>query len=232
MVYRPQANGHVERLNRTILNAIKRVIVQPGDVTDEYRKDWSDYLNAVVFAYNTTRQRTTGFTPFYLVYGREARLPAHLLTTPQSITTDDETYTTAIILRALAIQKLRDLDDHIVVQIDNRQKKYTATYNQRLSKLPDSEVIRVGDLVLRRRQEVLSRAESKLKAQWLGPYRVLHIATNGAVHLADLDGVPLPRPRHRDHLVRYYDQNHADVVQPQRGGVARQRRPASREPDI
>jgi hypothetical protein len=156
----------------------------------------------------------------------------HLLTTPQSITTDDETYTTAIILRALAIQKLRDLDDHIVVQIDNRQKKYTATYNQRLSKLPDSEVIRVGDLVLRRRQEVLSRAESKLKAQWLGPYRVLHIATNGAVHLADLDGVPLPRPRHRDHLVRYYDQNHADVVQPQRGGVARQRRPASREPDI
>ncbi|KZR97530.1 Uncharacterized protein APZ42_007540 [Daphnia magna] len=38
-------------------------------------KDWDDSLPFVTFAYNTSRHESTGRTPFYLVYGREAVLP-------------------------------------------------------------------------------------------------------------------------------------------------------------
>jgi hypothetical protein len=37
--------------------------------------DWDDVVDFVVFAYNTSRQESTGATSFYLLYGREAVLP-------------------------------------------------------------------------------------------------------------------------------------------------------------
>ena len=37
--------------------------------------DWDEVVDFVVFAYNTSRQESTGATPFYLLYGREAVLP-------------------------------------------------------------------------------------------------------------------------------------------------------------
>ncbi|GFT76960.1 transposon Ty3-I Gag-Pol polyprotein [Trichonephila clavipes] len=35
-------------------------------------KNWDEILPFVTFAYNTAKQETTGFTPFYLLHGREA----------------------------------------------------------------------------------------------------------------------------------------------------------------
>ncbi|GFV32781.1 retrovirus-related Pol polyprotein from transposon 412 [Trichonephila clavipes] len=34
-------------------------------------KNWDEILPFVTFAYNTAKQETTGFTPFYLLHGRE-----------------------------------------------------------------------------------------------------------------------------------------------------------------
>ncbi|GFW12306.1 transposon Ty3-I Gag-Pol polyprotein [Trichonephila clavipes] len=39
---------------------------------DVEQKNWDEILPFVTFAYNTTKQETTGFTPFYLLHGREA----------------------------------------------------------------------------------------------------------------------------------------------------------------
>jgi hypothetical protein len=43
---------------------------------DESQKDWDLHLNGVTAAYNTTVNSQTGFTPFFMLYGREARLPS------------------------------------------------------------------------------------------------------------------------------------------------------------
>ncbi|KZR99859.1 Uncharacterized protein APZ42_004115 [Daphnia magna] len=37
--------------------------------------DWDEFIDFVTFAYNTSRQESTGFSPFFLLYGREAVLP-------------------------------------------------------------------------------------------------------------------------------------------------------------
>ena len=39
------------------------------------RKEWDTRLPYVLFAYRTTPQESTRYSPYYLLYGREAALP-------------------------------------------------------------------------------------------------------------------------------------------------------------
>lgn len=39
------------------------------------QNEWDLYLDAVLFSYRVSRHDSTKFSPFYLVYGRNARLP-------------------------------------------------------------------------------------------------------------------------------------------------------------
>ena len=41
----------------------------------EREKDWDQYLDSILFAIRTSVQTTTKHTPFFLMHGREARLP-------------------------------------------------------------------------------------------------------------------------------------------------------------
>ena len=73
--YFPQANGLVERFNRTLRTLLRAYV-------SKNQKDWCEYLDLVLFAYRTSVHSSTGFSPFELVYGRAARLPMHLLCPP------------------------------------------------------------------------------------------------------------------------------------------------------
>ena len=46
---------------------------------NENQRDWDDKLPAVAFPYRTSEHESTGFTPFFLQHGREARIPADLV---------------------------------------------------------------------------------------------------------------------------------------------------------
>ena len=45
---------------------------------DEYHRNWDIMLPYVMFAYNTARQESAGFSPFYLLYGREPNMTTDL----------------------------------------------------------------------------------------------------------------------------------------------------------
>ena len=65
--YNPKSNP-VERMHRDLGNSLKAVM-------EETNQEWVSCLPAVLLALRTTRCRSTGFTPFFLTYGREACLP-------------------------------------------------------------------------------------------------------------------------------------------------------------
>ena len=70
--YHPQTDGQAERMNRLAGEVLRHFVC--ADQTD-----WDELLPMVEFAINSSPNRSTGFTPFYLNYGREPMVPADLL---------------------------------------------------------------------------------------------------------------------------------------------------------
>ena len=70
--YHAQTNGQVERMNQTIIRMIRKL--------EEDRKAcWSEHLPELLMAYNATRSAVTGYSPYYLLFGRRPRIPVDYL---------------------------------------------------------------------------------------------------------------------------------------------------------
>ena len=67
--YHPQTNGQCERFNRTLMTML-------GALPNDNKINWQDWVSTLVHAYNCTTTRVTGFSPYFLMFGREPRIPA------------------------------------------------------------------------------------------------------------------------------------------------------------
>ena len=63
--YHPQGNWQIERQNRTLQEILSTFVSEHPDT-------WDLHIDQAVFAYNTSRHESTGFSPYELVFGRVA----------------------------------------------------------------------------------------------------------------------------------------------------------------
>ena len=72
-----QMDGQTERANRSIEEMLRAYV-------DKRQNDWDERLGMVEFAYNNSAQNSSGFTPFYLCYGRHPVSPVNMLVQRES----------------------------------------------------------------------------------------------------------------------------------------------------
>ena len=67
----PQSDGLAERLVQTLKSALRKTLFT------RHRQDWDLYLPYIAMGYRMTKQASTGYTPYYLTYGRHPLFQAN-----------------------------------------------------------------------------------------------------------------------------------------------------------
>ena len=70
--YHPQSDGFIEGFNRTLLSVL-------AALATDHPFEWESHLRPVCMAYNTSVHPTTGYIPFYLMFGRQVRMPIEVM---------------------------------------------------------------------------------------------------------------------------------------------------------
>ena len=169
--YHPQTDGLVENFNKTLRSMIAKHVKQFG-------MDWDKYLHHLLFAYRTKPHESTGESPFYLLYGRDARIPTEgaLYASPTLHMLDAADYRTEL------VTGLSTAWDLARTCIAKAQKKQKLQYDKH-SKPP---TYRLGDRVMVYMPHETSGKDRKLSLPYHGPYRVIDIRGN-CVSLTPVD---------------------------------------------
>ena len=127
-------------------------------------------MQQLLFAYWTKPHESTKEAPFFLVYGRDARLPTEsvLDTPPSPYLVDSEDYKVEL---AGGLVKAWEIARSEVERAQQRQKKQ---YDKRAK----SVVYRKGDQVMVFMPLESTAKDRKLVLPYHGPYRVLEVQMN------------------------------------------------------
>lgn len=169
--YHPQTDGLVEKFNSTLINMIAKS-------SETYPCDWDTKLPHLLFAYRTCAQESTKESPFYLLYGRDPRIPtATLLNQKQSVyEIDIDDYKRELVLNLSQAWKLAQEN---IEHAQKQQKKYYDR-KSRPAKLE------VGDRVMVHMPAKAQGKNWKLARPFHGPYRILATTpSNVEVRLVD-----------------------------------------------
>ncbi|KAF4529191.1 hypothetical protein B566_EDAN017623 [Ephemera danica] len=149
--YHPQCNGLVERFNSTLGNMLSYY-------TDSRQLHWDEALPSILFAYNTSIQASTQYSPFELVYGRMPILPIDQALCP-NITTE------YVLGRKTDIETAREIARKNIQAVQDKMK-------DRYDKVHKKEDFKVGDKIMLFSPIKKKGLSPKLTHKNYGPYTI------------------------------------------------------------
>ena len=148
--YHAQTNGQVERMNQTIIRMI-------GKLEQDKKARWSEHLPEMLAAYNGTRSAVTGYSPYFLLFGRKSRMPVDCLFP----TLRDSPHQAKMEVSVVAMQKrLKEafaVARHLTSQEAARQRRY---YDRKAGAV----ALQPGDVVMVRADGFVGKR--KVKDRW------------------------------------------------------------------
>ena len=187
--YHPQTDGLVERFNGTLAETLSMFV-------SSNQKDWDEHLPQVLFAYRVSPNATTGESPFYLLYGREPRLPMDVsLLPPTNLSPSVAEH------RARIVTTLEEAQQLIQSNTQRAQLKMKARYDQSARPVPYTVGQRVWVYTPKHRKGL----SKKLLHNFHGPYRIVEKLSPVHFKLRTLENKPVNTPVHANRLKPYFD---------------------------
>ena len=157
-----------------VLAGIKPRLIEPLERSPGC---WIEELPVVPWSLRTTPNRSTGYTPFFLVYGSEAVLSADIeFDSPRKLLYDEQ-----------ANKEAREDGVDLLEEARELALSRSALYQQRLRRYHSSRIrpvaFREGDLVLRLVQD--TKGMHKLSPPWEGPFIISQALPNDSYYLID-----------------------------------------------
>ena len=135
-------------------------------------------------------------SPYFLVYGSEAILPADIAFRTARVENYDKEQVAAV--RTEDVD--RSEEECLITYV------CTAKYLEGLRRYYNRNVkgcsFAIGNLVLNIKQKI--EGMHKLSSPWEGPYIIKEVTRPGSYRLCDLDGIDVPNSWHIEHLIRFY----------------------------
>ncbi|XP_052224106.1 uncharacterized protein LOC127839760 [Dreissena polymorpha] len=148
--YHAMGNGMVERFNQILLKML-------GTLDKDKKSNWKDHVGPMVHAYNATIHDSTGYSPYYLKFGRHPRLAIDILL---GLDIDD--------LNARCsneyARKLRERLAHAYKTAKEIAKRTAEVNKRQYDRKAHAAKIKPGDLVLVR--NVTLRGKKKIADKW------------------------------------------------------------------
>ena len=181
--YHPQSDGLVERFNRTLLNMLATAVY-------DRPFEWEQHLPRLCHAYNTSVHPTTGSSPFYLMFGRQARMPVDVM-----LGTATQTSCSIPQYVANLRNSLETAYEYVRSQMGHKQEQQRDRYNAKAH----GKAFETGDQVWVHTPAVPRGRSKKLHRPWTGPFRVLEKLSKSVYRLQH---VRTPRKRVTVHFNR------------------------------
>jgi hypothetical protein len=152
--FHPESNGGLERSHRVLVEYLRHYIA-------EDQRNWDEWVAYATHCYNVTTHRATGYSPFELLFGHQARIPSVLQAQPTPRYNYDD-----------YVSELRGRlqSAHAIARENLLQGK--AKSKAHFDKKTVQIALQVGDKVLLFDESVRRGRSRKLGAQWVGPYVV------------------------------------------------------------
>ncbi|XP_070053931.1 uncharacterized protein [Nicotiana tomentosiformis] len=154
-------------------------------VAIDYFTKWVEALPFALLGYRTTVRTSVGATPYLLVYGTEAVIPAEveipsLRIVAEAEIDDDEWVKTRL-------EQLSLIDEKRLAAVCHGQlyqKRMARAYNKKVR----PRKFEMGQLVLKRILPHQAEAKGKFFPNWQRPFIVTKVLPNGALYLTDIEG--------------------------------------------
>ncbi|VFQ80249.1 unnamed protein product [Cuscuta campestris] len=187
----PQTNGQVENTNRTIMDGLKKKIM-------ECKSAWVEEVPYILWTYRTTPRKATGETPFSLTYGFEARAPAETSLLSYRVETFD----------AQGNEENLRAELHLIDERRERAYMRAENYRRQVKSYHDQRVrprqFKLGDWVLRKREVSRPTGGGKFAKSFEGPYIIKEVLADGTFRLQTPTGGDVPRVWNAANLIKFY----------------------------